>query len=581
MRALARGCPNLTILSIEGCKDIKNGDVWFLVQACSRLRSLNMSKCVNLSESSMRALSEWAPQLEELSLCGCPGITDGCLAVLSVGCTALQSLNLSYCQGVGQEGVRVLTEHCLRLLNVSRDLNGCFAPMHSPVPIPLTAPSFLRPSVRLRLLPFLCRSAITLSIHRSVETSLPSQLNLSHCNVSRKFLSKLADELPFVKLAESYKGLRELPDAMQRIKDAELRKIHTEAVLKIQSAWRACIAKGGVAELRRLAKRAWVVPKVQALVRGYLCRLRLKREAAAARRLAASITIQRMYRGHRGRMVAASERRMKILRANKNKAATIIERVYRGHCGRKIGRRLRQEREDQELELLRLKMKCIVQCKKIQCWWRGYLGRMVYKRMVERERARRALEALRWRTSITIQRYYRGYLGRKVTAFKREQRAQAEREVRAVRLVQRIYRGHQGKLEANWARNALRFTHEMKAATKIQGAWRSNRGKHIVAVLRSVMKLRSFENNMAKRIQGWFRGIAGRQLFKAYKEWHRQKAQRDKAGLDIERLYRGYRGREEAYVRREIKKIAAITGKCWGRGGKEGGREEEREGERD
>jgi len=42
-------------------------------------------------------------------------------------------------------------------------------------------------------------------------------------------------------------------------------------VLKIQSAWRACIAKGGVKELRKLAKRAWVVPKVQVRMCIYVC----------------------------------------------------------------------------------------------------------------------------------------------------------------------------------------------------------------------------------------------------------------------------------------------------------------------
>ena len=63
-----------------------------------------------------------------------------------------------------------------------------------------------------------------------------------------------------MQLADTFRGFTGLPDALEKMKQAERFRIETAAALRIQSAWRACLARGGVAELRRLTKISWLFP---------------------------------------------------------------------------------------------------------------------------------------------------------------------------------------------------------------------------------------------------------------------------------------------------------------------------------
>ena len=198
-----------------------NADLWFLLQSCRQLRALDLQACENLHANGMNALAEWGSRISSLSLRGCSRIDDAALAALSTGATALLSLDLTECPRIGQDGIRVLTSSCTRLVN----------------------------------------------------------LNVTQCpKIGETFLRHLINSLPFVGRSNTYRGFRALPDAMERIKRAETFRLETAAALRIQAAWRACMARGGVSELRRLAKITWVVPRFQALVRGHLARQWVRRK---------------------------------------------------------------------------------------------------------------------------------------------------------------------------------------------------------------------------------------------------------------------------------------------------------------
>ena len=204
-----------------------NGDLWFLMQACKRLRQLELHGCVNLHANGMHALSEWGNKLTDLSLRGCSKIDGTACTALAAGCTSLLTLDLSNCPRVGQEAVTVLTDNCTRLIS----------------------------------------------------------LNLTRCpKIGETYLRQKANELPFVQLADTFRGFTGLPDALEKMKQAERFRIETAAALRIQSAWRACLARGGVAELRRLTKISWVVPRFQAIFRGYITRKHLKQQRELERR---------------------------------------------------------------------------------------------------------------------------------------------------------------------------------------------------------------------------------------------------------------------------------------------------------
>ena len=77
-------------------------------------------------------------------------------------------------------------------------------------------------------------------------------------------------------------------------------------------------------------------------------------------------------------------------------------------------------------------------------------------------------------------------------------------------------------------------------------AWRACRGKHLVAVLRAVNRLRAVEVEAVMVVQCWWRGLVGRRLFVAYKEWNARKDREANAAVEVQRVFRGHKyGREE------------------------------------
>ena len=61
-------------------------------------------------------------------------------------------------------------------------------------------------------------------------------LNVTQCpKIGETFLRHLINGLPFVGRSTSYRGFKALPDAMERIKRAEVFRLETAAALRIQA----------------------------------------------------------------------------------------------------------------------------------------------------------------------------------------------------------------------------------------------------------------------------------------------------------------------------------------------------------
>ena len=498
VRALARGCPLLKKLYLNGCKKIMNGDLWFLMQACKKIRQLELQGCVNLHANGMHALSEWGNKLTDLSLRGCLKIDGTACSALSEGCTSLLSLDLSNCPRVGQQAVTVLTDNCTRLVS----------------------------------------------------------LNLTRCpKIGETYLRQKANELPFVQLADTFRGFTGLPDALEKMKQAERFRIETAAALRIQSAWRACLARGGVAELRRLTKISWVVPRFQAIFRGYITRKHLKRQRELEAEEEATRFVQRIWRGSRARIVYHDMLVQRELWRFRNRQATKIQKVYRGHRGRLHIKKLRLEAMEVVLRNIRLERIKQVAAGRIQCWMRGIYGRAKFMRELEARKRAAAFEILKQKSSTKIQAQWRAKMAREEAEIRRERLRQLAREEQAARQIQRVYRGYVGRQEAKYARQAREYEKKIQAVLKIQRCWRGERGRHLFAILKSVALLRAHEKKNAETLQSWWRGIAGRRNFQKYKQFVMNKRLRLKAVSDFQRVYRGHKGREEAEVKRALRAI--------------------------
>ena len=280
---------------------------------------------------------------------------------------------------------------------------------------------------------------------------------------------------------------------MERIQRAETFRLETAAALRLQAAWRACLARGGVSELRRLTKITWVVPRFQAIVRGHLARMKLQRKRRREELDIASRFVQRVWRGRQARVLFDDLRVQRKLRAYREKVATKIERVYRGHVARMRAEILRQDRIMREIEIVRKHRVRLVAAGHLQSWWRGYIGRRLFMERMRAARLRRLRDLRRVEAATEIATMWRGFVAKIEAETRRERLRQAAREEKASRHMQRVYRGYVGREEAKQIRRALEYEEKVAAVKLLQRAWRGERGRHLFAVLRAVARLRHHE----------------------------------------------------------------------------------------
>ena len=139
-----------------------------------------------------------------------------------------------------------------------------------------------------------------------------------------------------------------------------------EMALRLQLNWRGYkgrkFAREKRAKLAQLVEETKAAVKIQALVRGFLgkCRVRKLLEAETRELVLGSHAtyIQKMYRGQAGR------RRVLLIR--RNLGARLVQRVFRGHIGR-----LTADRERDRLQLLRKRASAAT---KIQASWKMMVG---------------------------------------------------------------------------------------------------------------------------------------------------------------------------------------------------------------
>ena len=137
----------------------------------------------------------------------------------------------------------------------------------------------------------------------------------------------------------------------------------------------------------------------------------------------------------------------------------------------------------------------------MQCVARGHLGRKRAKAMrfaLHRQRMERT-------ASVKIQKTFRGMKGRRIARDRREKRA-------AIR-IQKVYRGHLGRLIAEVERQRLaRIALENKCATKLQATFRMYKGR-MEFIDRRVREV------AAVQIQRIWRGVRGRRKAARKRKW--------------------------------------------------------------
>ena len=197
-----------------------------------------------------------------------------------------------------------------------------------------------------------------------------------------------------------------------------LRKRQLQASIVIQKAFRCGRAREEL-ERRRLAReqhrllRDRSARTLQRVYRGHVARERLRRAAeVAAKELHAACMLQSAWRSKVARD-ETSLLRAALYMQRMAKAAVRVQSQWRARQGRLSGFLLRRAREMRQRESESA-------ARTVQRWWRGYLGRKIYRILLHKKEVHEfAHEQLLTWAAVKMQSAWRGNLGRKYAARER------------------------------------------------------------------------------------------------------------------------------------------------------------------
>ncbi|CAI9293366.1 unnamed protein product [Lactuca saligna] len=115
--AIARGCPNLRVLSLWNVPMI--GDESLIeISKCQFLESLDLCHCPLISNEGLISIAKNCPNLSSLTIESCKNIGNESLEAIARCCPNLQSLTIKDCPNVGDQGVATLFSSSLVLTKV-------------------------------------------------------------------------------------------------------------------------------------------------------------------------------------------------------------------------------------------------------------------------------------------------------------------------------------------------------------------------------------------------------------------------------------------------------------------------------
>jgi len=594
VRVIAAGCPKLKHVSLQGCKKVADGGLLELAKCCRKLETLNLKHCSKISEFGDRALLEIGAKmscLKQLNLSKCEYVEDAGIKAIARGCPHLVSLNCSGCKGLTGISLRSISRGC-RELKILR-LDECKEITNSGM---LMIGEFLRELEVLSL-----RGVLNLNVHgvkylsevgqglrilnlsgcvevddecltilgntleqlekaelnhlpkiskigvRNLCQGCPKLVNLelNWCNrISKEFLHRLCQSLPFVLVATDRTALVPRPNALELIRETEEMRVHHAAAVVIQKMIRGVRVRGGVNKIRFWALRRFVVPKVQAITRGYLTRKRLRLEQETRDKTQASLLLQRHFRGHQGRKRARHLRKLRAIQKDLVMASVIIQSGFRGWQGRRIvanrkrilaieAMQASEERGRQEAMTLRIQRK-----------WRARKGYLEYVVLLNAKFEREKQLVAEKTAALKLQSRWRSRAAFQELLLRKAEKAQRELEWRSAIQMQCVARGFKGRLQATAARMRRQWKLENNASVKMQKAWRGCKARHLAAVMQSFARLVAKENAAALTMQQFWRRIQAQQVTQFMRIVLADKKRRNGAALQIQSLFRGHKGRE-------------------------------------
>ncbi|KAE9027258.1 hypothetical protein PF002_g2607 [Phytophthora fragariae] len=443
-----QGCQALQFVNLEGLERISDAGMLHIVRGCKALRVLCLRRCHQLTNATLGHIGKHGAKLRTLNLSGCYGMSSAGLLAMVLGTPLLQSLNLEGC------------------LQMREDI---LAPVATACP--------------------------------ALQT-----LNLTGCqDITDTGIRTLAENMPFVQRARTYRGLEPRVDGLQIKYSVQEQTIRASAALRMQAYFRGCMGRRVAASWRetmvqtpacRKIRRCYMswhlrreiqhrvertklinrsAVRIQSLVRGMIGRAAFARSQREEQRLGAwsvfAVKVQAAYRGYWTRrhfvLVRKSMERYRLEQnlLQREAAATRLQESYRARFGRSrfedlmtLNQRRRKEQRDAAVTLQRL--------------YRTRAARRAYRQLqaaIARQKEEiRELERL----AVKLQSNWRGHRSRR-NELVRVRAEAAAREVRQHAAASRINAGVRGYFGRRYARaERVRVQTRLRAACIIQRAWR-------------------------------------------------------------------------------------------------------------
>lgn len=488
---------------MAGCKRIKGNDVGVVLKGCRRLTELNIRECPNVREAAFRALAKYGDVLKVLNLRGLAHVVGNtAVSRVGAGCVALRDLDVSECPRVANKGLRNLVMGCSRLTTLR--LDGC---------------------------------------HKC----------------TKPFVQAIAAELPFVEFAEGWYGLQALEDAEERIRLTELRREQVAAAVAMQRLWRGTSARQQYEAMRLRARQEIAAVSCQKVVRGWMGRRVAYRRKAALNMEEAALVLQCAWRGYKGRCKMARRRRLWMIRQNQNLAATMIQALWRGYCGRLEYERRRMVMFRRLQEESAEKSKRDRAARVIQGNYRIHMARVFMDRLKLAVKEAARVYAIEDRAARKLQRIFRGHTDRQKVVRLRAFLAQQKMMQDAALCIQCCARRYFAYNVANELRRLAQERLEYRSIRLLQRVWRGSRGRHIMAVMRSLEQLRQLEAAAVLKIQGRWRVFKAKRFLKSLKATAEAVKRRLDAAVTIQRMWRGAMARADAEALRALAKVEGVA----------------------
>ena len=552
---LSKFCTSLRRLDVGHCSYVKDEGIGYVARGCPFLEYLRVSHCHDFTGKGMKVLAKRAKYLHTLHLAECPRVTGNDVGAVLKGCRQLTELNVRDCPNIRDAAFRAMAKYgdVLKTLNlrglssavgntaVSRIGEGCGA---------------LR-SLDLTDCPRVANKGLRNLV---LGCSRLTTLRLDNCyKCTEPFVQAIAEELPFVEYAEGWYGLQALEDADERITLTELRRRQVAAATAMQRIWRGQSARHQAAMLRLRVRQEVAAQVIQRVGRGWMGRVVSRRRKLALQMEESSLIIQCAWRGYKGRCKMARKRRLWMIRQNQNLAATMIQSLWRGYCGRLEFERRRMDRFRQLQAESAQRTKEDKAARIIQGNYRIHLSRLFMARLRAQVKEMARIHAIEDRAARKLQRIFRGHSDRrKVVRLRAFLMEQARMQAAALR-IQCQARVYFAKNVANRLRELRQQRIEYNAIRLLQRVWRGSRGRHVMAVMRSLEQLRQLEATAVRKIQGQWRIFKAKRFMQSLRATAEAVKRRLDAAITIQRMYRGAMARADAEAFRALAKVEGVA----------------------